>query len=327
MNYDEFRAWRNELLTRRSPRRLDCMNPEMALAHLRPAASELPGASLPETAERWLRLVGLAIPIDRLILGSGIRPILDGLFAVLARSIETLWLPEDVYPVYWQLSAHCRRQGFATLPDLDWSMLDAGGPRDALLLTHPISPVGRYFSDGEVERLRAWLAAGSGRLLILDGAYSFETASMRGLDQRLQSDQIISIWSMSKPWLSRGIFGAARVPAALRADVQARVAVPTSSQVARAAALLESAPTLPAVVRERFRAAWARLMPGIRAACPAWQPPESGYFSVVSAPFEDLLAQHELLAVPASVFGSRRADLSVVSCLFDIELHDASAAR
>lgn len=33
-------------------------------------------------------------------------------------------------------------------PDVDWSVLDASGPRDAVLLPSPLSPIGRSLSDG-----------------------------------------------------------------------------------------------------------------------------------------------------------------------------------
>lgn len=326
MNYDEFRAWRNQLLRARSPRRLDCMNPEVALAHLRPGTVELPAASLEETLDRWCSTVGVSDSRERFVVGSGIRSILDGLFKFLGESIETLWLPEDVYPVYWQLSSELRRCAFATLPDVDWSVLNASGPRDALLLPSPLSPLGRPFSEEEQESLMEWLEAQPERRLILDCAYSFESSYRRDLGALLRSDQTIAIWSLSKPWLSRGVLGLASVTATMRDQLQSHVTSPEPSQLARAAALLGSAPTLPASLAERFGAAWARLAPVIRKACPSWTWPETGYFSILPVPYDELLARHDLLAIPASVFGSKRGDISVATCLYDIEIHDGIRA-
>jgi hypothetical protein len=322
LNYEEFRSFRNELLGVRSPRRLDCMNPEVALAHLRPTVAEPRPASLGETMGRWSRTVGIRIPDDRVIVGTGVRSILEGLFKVLAQQIETLWLPEDVYPVYWHLSSDLQRHGFATLPDLDWSVLDASGPRDALLLPWPLSPLGRSLSAQEHSRLIDWLRAHPERRLILDGAYAFSGPRDQELDIQVRGTQTISIWSLSKPWLSRGVLGLASVPATMRDQLQSRVPSPQASQLARASALIDLAPTLPALLVERFAAAWLRLLPAIRSACPSWRPPETGYFSILPARFDELLSKHDLLAIPASVFGSKRKDLSVASCLYDIEIHD-----
>ncbi|MGZ4810429.1 MAG: aminotransferase class I/II-fold pyridoxal phosphate-dependent enzyme [Thermoanaerobaculia bacterium] len=262
------------------------------------------------------------VPAATIVVGTGIRSILEGLFTVLADRIETLWLPEDVYPIYWQLSARLRRRGFATLPDVDWSVLDASGPRDAVLLPCPLSPIGRSFSEQEHLRLVEWLRAHSERRLILDRAYSFTSPPDRERDVRLRGSQTISIWSLSKPWLSRGLLGIASVPAAMRDQLQSQLTSPEPSQIARASAMIDLAPTLPALLTERFASAWARLMPAILSACPSWRPPESGYFSILPAVFDKLLAEHDLLAIPATVFGSKRTDLSVASCLYDIEILD-----
>jgi DNA-binding transcriptional MocR family regulator len=324
LNYDEFRSFRHELLRARSPRRLDCMNPEVALAHLRPTLAQPRAASLEDTIRRWSGAAGINVPTATVVAGTGIRSILEGVFDVLADRIETLWLPEDVYPVYWQSSAHLPRRGFATVPDVDWSVLDAGGPRDALLLPCPLSPVGRSFSEPEYVRLIDWLSRHPERRLILDGAYSFTPPAHRELEGRLRGGQTISIWSLSKPWLSRGVLGIASVPAAMREQLQSQVTSPEPSQLARASAMIDVAASLPALVAERFASAWARLLPAIGSACPSWTPPETGYFSIVPAAFDDLLATHDLLAIPATVFGSKRKDLSVASCLYDIEIHDGT---
>jgi hypothetical protein len=74
---------------------------------------------------------------------------------------------------------------------------------------------------------------------------------------------------------------------------------------------------------QAFAREWQRLAPLIRRAAPGWQPPETGYFSTVSLPVERLL-EHELLAVPASVFGGD-GGLSIVSCLHDLVQHEGEA--
>lgn len=53
---------------------------------------------------------------------------------------------------------------------------------------------------------------------------------------------------------------------------------------------------------------------------------ETGYFAILPIAFDALLVNHDLLAIPAGVFGANRPDLSVASCLYDIELHDGKEA-
>jgi hypothetical protein len=88
--------------------------------------------------------------------------------------------------------------------------------------------------------------------------------------------------------------------------------------------LLRRAPDLPRRQQEAFEREWRRLAPFIRAADSRWSPPETGYFSVVQAPFETLLELHGTLAVPATVFGSRRGDFSVATCLHDLAGHEGA---
>jgi hypothetical protein len=75
-----------------------------------------------------------------------------------------------------------------------------------------------------------------------------------------------------------------------------------------------------------FGLEWQRLAPRIRVTSPDWQPPVSGYFSVLSVAFERLLNEHGILAVPATVFGSSRNDLSVITCLHALAAHEEGIA-
>ena len=53
-----------------------------------------------------------------------------------------------------------------------------------------------------------------------------------------------------------------------------------------------------------------------------WNPPPTGYFSVLARDYLALLEEHDILAVPAAVFGSPNASISIVTCLHDLVLHD-----
>jgi histidinol-phosphate/aromatic aminotransferase/cobyric acid decarboxylase-like protein len=330
MTYQAYRLWRDRLMQTRTPRRLDCMNPQMALAHLRPRpASEPPAraATVADALAAWRHAGAVRLPAEDFLVGTGVRPILEALFAQLAGQIDTLWLPGDVYPVYWELSAHVERRGFWTLPTIDWSFLAAAGPRDALLIPHPLAPLGRPLTSEELARLRRWVEARPGRRIILDAAYQL-TAPFDEGTRRLGSDaQVIAIWSLSKPWLARDLLGIARVSSTVRAELQPRLRIAEPAALARAIELMTTAPELPARLERRFAVEWSRLADELRPICPEWQPPASGYFAVLPRSAERLLAEHDVLAIPASVFGAAQPDLSVVTCLHDLETRDRDAAR
>jgi hypothetical protein len=318
MNYQTYRGWRDEVLRNRKPRRFDCMNPEMALAHLRPSIQLERDGNIDEVLALWTRATGRPLRADACVAGSGVRSILDAIFCILNRHRDVLWLPSDVYPAYWELSQRLRREPFSTLPQIDWSFLERTGQRDALLLPDPLSPEGRTLSAAELSRLRQWLSDAPERLLIVDSAYEFAA----GVPELLDPGQSIRIWSMSKPWLSRGLLGVATVPAHLRDDVQRRLAAPAGAALGFAGALLASAPNLPGQLASRFAEEWARLAPEIRESWPDWEPPVTGYFSTLPVAFDRLLNDHNMLAVPGAVFGSERADLSIITCLHSIEMRD-----
>jgi hypothetical protein len=73
--------------------------------------------------------------------------------------------------------------------------------------------------------------------------------------------------------------------------------------------------------QQAFSSEWLRLMPEIRRVKLDWEPPTSGYFSVIGLPFTILLHEHGILSVPATVFGAATDELSVVTCLHDLAAH------
>jgi hypothetical protein len=352
MSYAEYRAWRDAWLKTHAPHRLDCMNPERALAYLRPTvapatATVAPAqatatgaavqpivtgalaqatATVAEAVAAWSRAGGVALAADGWVAGSGVRALLAGVFEALAGAVERWWLPGDVYPAYWSLSQSLPRRRFWTLPTIDWRFLDDTGPRDALLLPHPLVPAGRPLAAEELLRLHRWVEAAPGRWLLVDAAYQLTTPLDDGLRALVAGGRTVVLWSLAKPWLARELLGMAALPSPLQAALQPRVAPPEPAALARAVAILTAAPSLPARQARRFAVEWARLTPLLRAACPSWEPPAHGYFSVVPVSFEQLRDRHDILSVPASVFGSERRDLAVITCLHDLEAHDPSAA-
>jgi len=323
LDYQTFRRHRDELLKSRAPLRLDCMNPSQALAAWVPRRSEPAQANRNATEEAlaaWSTATGIDLKDVRI--GWGMRDLLGRILALLAHDADEFWLPEDVYPVYWELAGtHRPCRGFRTIPEVDWGFLDGASERAVLLCPVPLSPLGRMPKDGEIQSLRRWLHASPARFFIADSAYSYDFSAVRSpLGPLLIVARAAVLWSCSKPWLLPGALGIAEAPAELAPRLENTVDL-SEEHVADAAFAITTRPDLPLRQQQAFTREWELLSPKIRAAAPDWNPPETGYFSVVAVPFQELLDEHDTLAVPASVFGSKRSDCSVITCLHDLILH------
>lgn len=322
MDYQSFRSFRDATLRTRTALRLECMNPAQALSRWRHAPDDRAVDPDPQRAlAAWTRATGFAEDPQRLIFGAGVRDLLTAVLACVPG--RAMWLPSDVYPVYWQIAraAGFAPQAYATLPTLD---LDPAriGPRTILVLPAPLTPAGRHLAPAELTNLLAWLATDRDNLLIIDAAYSYDHAALApALAPLLATEQCVALFSTTKPWLCPDGLGVAAAPLALAADLRARPGA-ASANLGRTIAVLEQKPDLPQLQQAAFTRQWARVTPVLRSAVPDWRPPESGYFAVVERDPTTLLVGHAILAVPATVFGSPRSDLSIVTCLHDLVAHD-----
>lgn len=315
MDYAAFRSFRDQVAQARALVRMDCMNPAKALARWQHMPAE--GASVTGDAlAAWTAASGLGIDSDQLAAGEGVRDLLRATLELVDKA--DLWLPEDVYPVYWQLASGAPHP-FATLPDFDLAFLAQTSARAVVVLPAPITPLGRGLSSDEIATLHAWLRASRERVLIIDAVYTYDFAASRPMVERLlATDQCVMLWSCTKSWLCPEGLGVAAGPATIVTRLRYRVR--TGSKLARTVAALTHRPELPALQQQAFTREWDRLTPVVRAAEPSWTPPSTGYFSVLPRDHRALL-EHDILAVPASVFGSPRADLSIITCLHDLVAH------
>jgi aspartate/methionine/tyrosine aminotransferase len=307
------------------------MNPVQALS---PWTSTIPekkvAASGAQAILAWSKATQIALAPERTVVGRGVRELLSATFTCALKSSEELWLLDDVYPVYWELAKHSKAttRPFATLPQPNWNFLTQTAERASIVLPVPLSPLGRLPTEAEANALFRWLSGSPQRLLIIDAVYTFDfNAARRFTDLFLSGhgDQCIVLWSCAKTWLSPRSLGLAAVPPSLAPTLQKHVPAPAEADLRRINAVLEDRPDLCQLQQEAFDREWQRLAPHILRATPNWQPPPSGYFSVVSAPFLTLLNHHGILSVPASVFGSRHDHLSIVTCLHDLAAHEKGA--
>jgi aspartate/methionine/tyrosine aminotransferase len=332
VDYASYRLWRDETVARHPQvRRLDCMNPAKALASwvhdVQDPANDRSAATVQSAVRAWSNATGIIIPAPELVVARGVRDLLAATLATLRDPGSELWLPEDVYPAYWALArdAGFTPRPFATLGDLPWSFLQEARPRAAAILPLPLSPVGRWPSPSEHQSLVRWLESGDGHALVADAVYTYDFPTCRSvLDPLLATGRCAALWSCSKSWLTREALGIAHVPEAWAMSIRERASVPEAT-LGPVVALLQDQPGLPSRQARAFQRQWQRLAPSIRRAAPEWDPPTTGYFSEVHVNHERLLADHGILAVPASVFGAGTDAISVVSCLYDLASDERGA--
>jgi molybdenum cofactor biosynthesis enzyme MoaA/aspartate/methionine/tyrosine aminotransferase len=281
--------------------RLDCLNPIKAVAHSFDRSPAGIGAD-----EAWTRHLGH--PVHHRFHSLGVRDSLRVLLDWLARRGRSIALPRDIYPVYRQIadSVGVVFSTYPTLPAFDIAAALSCAD-DALLVTAPLSPLGRDLTEEEVAALAAWLHERPERLLILDRVYDYGGGT--DIEPLLATGQAAVCWSLSKAFLSPLVMGFTIVPEHL-AHLCGQ-----EPEAEQAAAILTRHRDFPTEQVSIFRHRWRHLTPLLSSLDPDWQPPASGYLSVLRVPQTELLARG-LLAVPGAVYeaGDR---LSVVSCLHE----------
>ena len=295
-----FKAFAADALAREPGlRRLDCLNPVKAIAH------DFDFSFPPEiTLERaWCQY--LSVRFAHSFRSAGVR---DSLFKLFAGPLNdrVLSIPADVYPVYLMIAqkAGARFETYPTLPAFD---IEGALRTDTVLLTAPLTPLGRDFTEHEISVLLRWLSADTNRLLVIDRVYDY--ANTARLQPLIDTNQVIVCYSLSKSHLAPIVSGFVIAPE--------RFTAPSADtpDVDKAKVLLTRCRHFPRTQRSIFRSRWDRLAGSIRALDATWQPPESGYLSVVKVPHAELL-NRGVLAVPGDVYGTSN-DTSLVTCLHE----------
>jgi len=324
MNFAEFQQSQERILRERESV-LDCAETNLyrALARLSPPATPPPSTTIHRChlATEWVACFGFAHETARRALVScGVRDSLAILFQHYAGANSRLWLPRDNYPVYAELarSAGLTTSEFPTLNEIVWPDAKPANAAEILLLTNPLKPAGCWLNSRDVQQLEAWLAQDARRRLLLDAVYTFGTEFHPTTLRLLKTRQAILLHSVTKGWLHPRLFGVALVPEADFATLAPvfRAKPPPQPNLSRARELLTQHRATPAAVatalacaREKFAAAMPQTI----------QLPQSGdapgYFFPVDAPWQILLDRHGILGLPASVFGSQREDITILSSL------------
>ncbi len=324
MNFSEFQQCREKILRERESV-LDCAETNLyqALARLIPEATSPSQITVHRChlAAEWVERFGLMSEISRrALVSSGVRDSLGQLFHHYAKGNARLWLPSDNYPIYGKLAriAGLRTREFPTLNGIVWPDAAPTDDMEILLVTNPLKPLGRWLTSQDVQYLEAWLGGGHRRRLLLDVVYTFETQFHRTTLRLLETEQTILLHSLTKGWLHPKLFGVALVPETDFATLAPvfRPQIASQSNLARARALLALHPEMPSAVAHALaigRGALAAALPA-NVLLPT-QVNAPGYFFPVGVQWQTLLDRDRILGLPASVFGSRCEDVTVLSSL------------
>ncbi|HEX2751091.1 MAG TPA: aminotransferase class I/II-fold pyridoxal phosphate-dependent enzyme [Verrucomicrobiales bacterium] len=324
MNFADFQKFRDGLLKERQDI-IDCAETNLyrTLARLTPppAAPAQGTVHRCHLASEWVERFGFAPETSRrALISCGVRDSLARIFRHFAGEGAALWIPADNYPVYGELAraAGLTFREFVTLPAPVWPDAPPVAGPELLLLTNPLKPCGRYLTPEEIDALKRWLAARDSRRLLVDAVYTFDTAFHSGTLDLLESGQTILLHSLTKGWLHPRLFGIALVPAADAALLTPafRADPPSQENLARARDLMGPHASMPAAVARELESGMLRLrekLPVSLPAAPLRNAP--GYFLTIERNWKELLEIHRILGLPASVFGSSREDVTILSSL------------
>ncbi len=338
MRFDEFQEFRQRQLGA-SPSLLDAAetNVYRALAPLRPEPpADTRTVYRCDLARAWLRRFELPEEWSRqAMVCRGVRHGLGVVFPWLRAVQARLWLPSDVYPVYFELA---RAAGLApaSYPTLPAPALPSSPPDDRpdyLLLANPSKPLGRYLSDAECDAVISWLRESPHRHLLIDSVYDLGAPFAAGTRRLLDTGRAVLLHSVTKGWLWPRTFGVVLLgPAQAELAEAFRADPPTSAQLRLADRLLTEHSDVPRQVADELAARAERLferlpdevlgaIPTASRTCPG------NYFFPIEMPAETLRREYGLLAMPASVFGESRWSGSVLTSLADAFGPTSAVAR
>lgn len=233
---------------------------------------------------------------------NGVRGLLQELFNYFSKLGYQLNIPEDVYPEYFNLApknagvfhyTSFRRRQF-TFSEDDFCIS---------LIANPLIPEGRYLTKSELMTLDKWLSDNDSRWLVFDTVYDYNS---RSLDFEFKSNNIVFVNSLSKINLTPGTSGWALCKTKLPGF--------------EAIFALEFDRKLSLSIQNNYTKAWESIDKKLHLRQKFdWQPSKVGYLSILNEHFKVLLSEYNIAAIPASIFGITKGELSVISCLAEVK--------
>ncbi|MDW9481826.1 aminotransferase class I/II-fold pyridoxal phosphate-dependent enzyme [Sinorhizobium meliloti] len=328
MNFEEYKAWREHVLASHevpSENRFDCLNPFKAMDFSRnwgngeyPLQGNIERASFAWKELHFGNLWRTELHFEPT---RGVRSALGALFERMQERGMELWLPMDVYPFYKQ-EATTRAPGlairyFKTIPEVDLSEIGTASESAALLITDPLSPSGRFLSRKERSKLASWTKAGGNRWVLFDSVYLYAWRPPQHFVDGMEEARFVHLFSMSKSWLLRGVFGFAVGNDEPGAWWKGLDLEPAREACTSAIEALTLDPSMPDTQRKIFNSEWARREQKLAKYGGNVGDAGSGYFRRVRVNFEKAFKEDGLLLVPVSVFGSSENDWSIATCLYE----------
>lgn len=318
MKLDEWHKIRDEVLTEKTPLRLDCLNPFVALQLWRDDSYAKEASAL-ELKSAFYSAINL--PNRPYILTKGVRSSLRTIMNTANAKTSRWWIPKDIFPTYLSIAqeADIKSDTYITWPQLELKkVIQNSNDKEFILLPVPHSPTGRTLSANEVNLLLKRLSESPSSYLVLDLVYAYHHLDNPELQRLAQSKQTILMFSTSKTWLQRCLAGITIVPEELLAEAQTLAEVPDPLECGLAVHCLQSQPNLPSFQNKKFQEQWHSLSESINSIALHWEPPETGYLSIINLPWHKLLEDHNILTVPPELFGLSKKNYSIISCLHDI---------
>jgi histidinol-phosphate/aromatic aminotransferase/cobyric acid decarboxylase-like protein len=328
MHFEEYKEWREGVLAANdipSENRFDCLNPFKAMDFTKrwgddphPLNGNVERATKMWSIGHFSKASpnGLHLEPTR-----GVRSALGALFERMEKLNMELWLPEDVYPFYKQEATARAPQlairFFKTIPEVDFNEIDTASQRAALLITDPLSPSGRFLTRQERAKLSEWTKAGTDRWAMFDSVYLYDWRIPEHFVDDMHEARFVHLFSMSKSYLLRGVFGYAIGKDEEGAWWNALDLEPTAETCTSVLDALTVDMHMPETQRNIFNSEWARREHKLSKYGGNVGDIGSGYFRRVHVNFKKALEEDGLLLVPASVFGSSNMDWSIATCLYE----------
>lgn len=317
MDYKAYKLWQKAYLeTHPNVFRADCMNPFISMNYLLDGVEYKSEKITREMLyEKWEEVSGVNIPTENLVLTRGVRHSLAKLFHLFKE--ETIYMPQDVYPRYFELAKENRVKTFVTYPDVDWQSL-SNIQNSVVLLTIPFTPMGKRLDEEAIETLELLLKRGN--KLIIDAVYDYAVQeNFKRLEPLFEQGVVFWLHSLSKTYLSPEVLGINYVSSSAY-QVYFENAVDNyhfQNEVSydRAYDIFQNRPMLPMVQEQEFNKGFDYLSQNMGLTI---DKSEIAYFAVIEEPFEALL-ERNILGIPSSVFGSENPNLTIVTGLFYLE--------
>lgn len=272
MNFQEYKEYKETLIDDKYLR-LDCLNPFKAMDFVK--VPEPDGMVYASTDISYTR---------------GVRSSLETLFNAFQN--RTIYIPEEVYPVYFELSKKCKY----VVPYSIFGDKPHFIGKESVVL-HTLS----FFGDNELTPKEVKRLVNKGITVIIDAVYDYKGACF----EYETHENLFILTSTAKTHLTRN-FGITYH----MSDIE--FPEPEENFVS-----LKLDNTMPTKQLEIFNERWKQLDNEIVS-----KPSKHPYLRVIDLPFEELLSQN-ILGVPMSVFsgGNGNNYKTVISCLYEIDKH------